>query len=79
MLEVCLDNLESAVNAIGNGADELELCSGLSDGGLTPSPGLARKVIAEVCYWLSLMHDYLWWYMTYLCAGVEEGPGSEIA
>ncbi|CAH2054391.1 unnamed protein product, partial [Iphiclides podalirius] len=48
MLEVCIDSLESAVNAIHGGADELEVCSSLSQGGLTPSPGLVREIIKMV-------------------------------
>lgn len=48
MLEVCVDSLESAVNAICGGADELELCSTLHVGGLTPSPGLVKEVLRMV-------------------------------
>lgn len=48
MLEVCVDSLESAVNAVLGGADELELCSCLVEGGLTPSPGLVTEVLSMV-------------------------------
>ncbi|XP_068619717.1 PF03932 family protein CutC isoform X2 [Battus philenor] len=44
-LEVCIDSLESAINAIHGGADELEICSSLSEGGLTPSPGLVKEIL----------------------------------
>ncbi|GAB1373651.1 copper homeostasis protein CutC [Bacteroidales bacterium] len=40
--EVCADNLNSAITADRAGADRIELCQGLSEGGLTPSPALIR-------------------------------------
>ncbi|KAJ2954758.1 hypothetical protein O0L34_g3061 [Tuta absoluta] len=45
LLEVCVDSLESATNAVYNGADELEVCKALSAGGLTPSFDLVKQVI----------------------------------
>lgn len=48
MLEVCIDSLESAINAIHGGADELEVCSSLTEGGLTPSPGLVKEIVDMV-------------------------------
>lgn len=41
---MCIDSLESAINALNGGADELELCSSLAEGGLTPSPGLVKEI-----------------------------------
>ncbi len=35
-LEICVDNYKSMVTAVENGADRIELCASLSEGGLTP-------------------------------------------
>lgn len=39
-IEVCVDNIDSAITAKNSGADRIELCSHLAAGGLTPSYGL---------------------------------------
>jgi copper homeostasis protein len=40
--EVCTDNINSALAADRAGANRIELCQALSEGGLTPSPALIR-------------------------------------
>lgn len=46
-MEICVDNIESALNAVSEGAHRLELCSSLVEGGLTPSLGLF-KVLKKI-------------------------------
>lgn len=43
LIEVCVDSMESAREAVRGGADRLELCANLIIGGTTPSPWLIRE------------------------------------
>jgi len=45
--ELCAEHLDAALLAREGGADRIELCSGLSEGGLTPSHALLRATIDQ--------------------------------
>ena len=42
-IEICTDNIDSAIEAQNAGADRIELCNNLPEGGTTPGIGLIRS------------------------------------
>ena len=47
IFELCAETIDTCVSAHGGGAARIELCSALSEGGLTPSHGLVKAAVAQ--------------------------------
>lgn len=47
-LEICVETLQACHAAVEGGADRIELCAALSEGGVTPGKGFLREALAAV-------------------------------
>lgn len=54
-IEVCVDSIQSALNAQAGGADRVELCDNLPEGGTTPSAGAIRVAREQLRIGLQVM------------------------
>ncbi len=55
ILEICIDSVESGIIAERTGADRVELCDNLYEGGTTPGPGTIRIARKELNIGLNIM------------------------
>jgi copper homeostasis protein len=55
IFELCVETLEGALAAQASGADQVELCAGLSCGGITPPPELIAAIVRAVSIPVSVL------------------------
>jgi copper homeostasis protein len=55
LIEICLENAESVIAAEKGGADRVELCSDLFEGGLSPTLGTVRTAVKHAHIPVSVM------------------------
>jgi copper homeostasis protein len=48
ILEICANSATSCIEAEAGGACRVELCTGMAEGGLTPSVGEIRTALAHI-------------------------------
>ena len=60
LIEICVEGIDGLVAAQENGADRVELCASLVEGGITPSLGtvrLALEVATSLLYIEAALYD----------------------
>lgn len=55
LIELCVEGVDGAVAAAEGGADRIELCASLVEGGITPSMGAVRAAVAAVAVPIMVM------------------------
>lgn len=55
IIEICLDSIESIIAAEAGGADRVEFCSDLFEGGLTPTLGMFKVAKAKTTIPINVM------------------------